>query len=246
MENVCKKADGNINFSKALAFVVDNELDHYYDMLIEYGARFSIHSNQGGEMLLSTITNQNVALCEKLLRDGMTKNTKYCPNPSSSFKKAINKIIEDDLLQIYNLLRKYFGNLGFLMKLVRETVIHYVIYKRDYEMFKNLIRDGVDINIRDTSGNFPIHAAAQIGDDSILNHLLRNNASINATNQAHQTALHLAAKNGHKDAFDTLQQFGLKDSPDRFGKTAEDYAKENGKYDKLYINYYDKHFSMYS
>lgn len=225
---------------------MENELDHYYDMLIEYGAWFSIHNNHGGEMLLSAITKQNIALCEKLLRDGMTKNTKHCPNPSSSFKTAIDTIIEDDLLQIYSLLKKYFGNLGFLMKVVRKTVIHDVIYKCNYEMFTNLIRDGVDINIRDSSGSFPIHAAAQIGNDSMLSHLLRNNASINATNHAHQTALHLAAKNGHKDAFDTLQQHGLNDSTDRFGKTAEDYAREYGNYQKLYVNYYDKYFSMYS
>ena len=225
---------------------MENELDHYYDMMIEYGARFSIHNNHGGEMLLSTITKQNIALCEKLLRDGMTKNTKDCPNPSSSFKKAIDTIIEDDLLEIYSLLKKYFGNLGFLMKVVRKTVIHDVIYKCNYEMFTNLIRDGVDINIRDSSGSFPIHAAAQIGNDSMLSHLLRNNASINATNHAHQTALHLAAKNGHKDAFDSLQQYGLNDSTDMFGKTAEDYAREYGNYQKLYINYYDKWFSMYS
>ena len=75
---------------------MENELDHYYDMLIEYGARFSIHNNHGGEMLLSAITKQNIALCEKLLRDGMTKNTKDCPNPSSSFKTAIDTLIEDD------------------------------------------------------------------------------------------------------------------------------------------------------
>ena len=176
----------------------------------------------------------------------MTKNTKDCPNPSSSFKKAIDKIIADNLLEIYNLLKKYFGNIGFLMKTVQETVIHDVIYKRNYDMFSNLIRDGVDINIIDSSGNFPIHAAAQIGDDSILSHLLRNNASINATNHDNQTALHLAAKNGHKDAFDTLQQHRLEDSADRFDKTAEDYARENGNYDKLYVNYYDKYYSMYS
>ena len=225
---------------------MENELDHYYDMLIEYGARFSIHNNHGGEMLLSAITKQNIALCEKLLRDGMTKNTKDCPNPSSSFKKAIDTIIEDDLLEIYSLLKKYFGNLGFLMKVVRKTVIHDVIYKWNYEMFTNLIRDRVDINIRDSSGSFPIHAAAQIGNDSMLSHLLRNNASINATNHAHQTALHLAAKNGHKDAFDTLRQHGLNDSTDRFGKTAEDYAREYGNYQKLYVDYYDKYISMYS
>ena len=245
-ESICKKADRNVNFSRALLYVVKNELDHVYDMLIKYGATFNIQNNEGGEMLLSAVTKQNVALCEKILRNGITKNTKDCPYPSPSLKKAIGKIIENEMLEIYKLLNKYFDRIGFLIKLVNGTVIHRIIYKRNYNMLENLIRDGVDVNFRNNSGNFLIHTAAEIGDDSILNHLLRNNVSIKAKNYFHQTALHLAAKNGHKDVFDTLQQHGLNDSADRFGKTAEDYATENGHYEKLYVNYYDKYYSMFS
>ena len=65
---------------------------------------------------------------------------------------------------------------------------------------------------------------------------------MNALNHTYQTVLHLAAKNGHKDIFDTLQQHGVYDSADNFGKTAEDHARENGHYERLYVEY----FSIYS
>lgn len=214
-------------------------------MLLKHGARFSIHNNEGGKMLLIAVSNQNFGPCEKLLRDGMTKNTKESSNPSSSFRKAIDRIIQNELMEIYDLLPKYFGNLKLLMKVVNKTVIHDVIFKQNKQnqtLCEKLVRDGVDINTRDNLGNFPIHIAALTGNKSILNLLLRNNASVNALNHTRQTVLHLAAKNGHKDIFDTLQQHGINDSADSSGKTAEDHARENGHYENLYVQY----FSMYS
>ena len=211
-------------------------------MLIEHGARFSIHNNAGGKMLLNAVSDRNFGLCEKLLKDGMTKNTKETSNPSSSFRKAIDMIIQNELMETYDLLPKYFGNLKFLMKVVNETVIHDVIFKQNQKLCAKLVRDGVDINTRDNSGNFPIHIAALTGNKLILNLLLQNNASVNALNHTRQTVLHLAAKNGHKDISDTLQQHGTNDSADSFGKTAEDHARENGHYEHLYVQY----FSMYS
>ena len=225
---------------------MENNLDPFYDMLIKYGARFNIYNNQGGEVMLTAVTKQNISLCEKLLKNGMTRNTKEYQNPSASFIKAIDLIIQNDSVEIYDLLKKYFDNMRILIKLFKETVIHDAIYNRSYKMLENLVRDGININTSDNLGNFPIHAAAQIGDDRVLSYLLRKNASVNAKNQDHQTALHLAAQNGHKDVFDTLQEHRVMDSVDRNNKTAEDYAKENGHYKELYINYHDKRDSMYS
>ena len=129
-------------------------------MLLEHGARFSIHNNEGGKMLLNAVSNQNFGLCEKLLKDGMAKNTKESSNPSSSFREAIDMIIQNESMETYDLLPKYFGNLKFLMKVVNETVIHDVIIKQNQTLHEKLVRNGVDINTRDSSGNFPIHIAA--------------------------------------------------------------------------------------
>ena len=175
----------------------------------------------------------------------MTINIKECQNPSASFRKAIDVIIQNYSLEIYNLLKKYFGNMGILINVFKETVIHDAICNRSCKMFESLVKDGININTSDELGNFPIHVAARIGDDKILNHLLRKNASVNAKSQSHQTALHIAAQNGHKDIFDTLQEHGPIDSVDRNNKTVKDYAKENGYCVKIYVDYCDKQNSMY-
>ena len=88
-EDVCIRANKNLNFSKALIFVVENELHAMYDMLIHNGAYFNIHNENGGKMFFLAVSKQNVDLCKKLFRDGMTKNSKDCPNPSVSFLRSL-------------------------------------------------------------------------------------------------------------------------------------------------------------
>ena len=100
-----------------------------------------------------------------------------------------------------------------------------------------MIADGFNINLRDDSGNLPVHVAAQVGDNLTMEQLIKRNASISATNHSNQAPLHLAAKNGHKEVFDILKRFDVDDFRDNFGKTAEDYALEHGNYDRLFVEY---------
>ena len=79
------------------------------------------------------------------------------------------------------------------MRIVNETVMRDVIHRRSYIMLEKLAKHGITINTRHSLGNFPIEIVAKIGDSIILNLLLRNNASINATNHAWQIILHLVA-----------------------------------------------------
>ena len=197
-KDVCIRANKNLNFSRALISVVKYELNDMYDMLMKYGARFSIHKETGGEMLLVAVSKQNVQLCIKLFRDGMTKNTKDCPNPSEYFKMAIRKIIEDELLV------NYVGNLKSLIDKENITLPHNIIYRRNYALCERLITEGIDISTKDSEGNFPLHVAAEVNDVDIINLLIENNVDVNARNNAQQTALHLAAQNGCKEAFDVL------------------------------------------
>lgn len=88
----------------------------------------------------------------------------------------------------------------------------------------------------------PVHVAARVGDSVIMGQLLKSKAKINAKNHVNQGPLHLAAKNGHKEVFDILMSCDADDFEDNFLKTAEDYALENGHYDRLYVEY----LSLYS
>ena len=203
-EVVCIRANKNLNFSKALIFVVENELHEMYDMLMKYGARFNIHNENGGKMLFEAVSKQNVHLCKKLFKDGMTKNTKDCPNPNVSYKKAVLKIFKDELMEIFNSLENCFGNLTVLIDKENKTLLHDMIRSRNYKLCEKLITENINIANKDRDGNFPLHVAAEVNDVDILNILIKSQADINARNNAQQTALHLAAQNGCKEALDVL------------------------------------------
>ena len=204
-EDVCIRANKNLNFSKALIYVVENNLYEIYDMLMKYGARFNIHNENGGKMFFLAVSRQDVDLCKKLFRDGTTKNTIDCPNPSVSFKKAVLKIFKNELMEIFNLLVSYFGNFKFWIGKEIQMLLHDLIRSRNYKLCEKLITEGIDIITKDNEGNFPLHVAAEVNDADIIKLLIENKADIKAINNDQKTALRLAAENNCKKAYDILQ-----------------------------------------
>ena len=242
-EYVCATAKGNINFSDTLIFVVENNMNAMFDILKKYGARFNFFSEFGVNLILTAIIKQNFDLYVNLLYVGITKNTGDHPNAIPILLRVLVKILCKGTINEYRIFKVYFGNGSKFWKgLVEQTLIHHVIERKDLIFCKTLIADGFDINSRDTSGNLPVHVSARVGDNLIMEQLIKSNAAINATNHANQAPLHLAAKDGHKEVFDVLKRFDVDDFKDDFGKTAEDYALEHGHYDKLFV----EHLSLYS
>ena len=217
-------------------------MDDVFKMLERYGARITIYSEMGINLILTAVAKRNFGLFENLLGVGITKNTIDCPNAVPILSRVLVDIFLKGTINEYNIFQQYFVSTKFWKDLVMQTLIHCVIERKDLIFCKTLIADGFNINSKDDSGNLPAHVAARIGDNLIMEQLVRHNALINATNNVNQAPLHLAAKNGHKEVFDILKRFDVDDSKDDFGKTAEDYAREHGHYDKLYVEY----LSLYS
>ena len=237
-KNVCLRAKGNLNFLEVLVFAVENNMNEAFNMLWENGAQLNIYSDLAIKLLLTALANQNIVLFEKLLSTGITKNTE----PSPILSLVIVENFQKGTINAYNFFKKSFENTRFWKKLVKNTLIHFVIERKNLTSCQILITDGFDVNLRDDSGYSPVHVAAREGDSLIMKQLIKNNATINATNHANQTPLHLAAKNGHKGVFDILKGFDVDDVRDNDGKTAKDYALEQGHYDKLFLEY----LSLYS
>ena len=237
-EHVCSRAKGNINFSAdSLIFVVENNMNAMFNILKRYGARFDFYSEFGINLIMATITTQNLGLYANLLNAGIRKNTIDHPNAIPILSRVLAEIFRKGTINQYMLFKNYFLNKKFRKGLVERTLINYVIERKDLNFCKTLIADGFDINSRDDSGNLPVHVAAQVGDNLIMEQLIKCNAAINAANYANQTPLHLAAKNGHEEVFATLKRFSVDDFRDDFGKTAEDYAREHGHYGKPCMEY---------
>ena len=212
-------------------------MDDMFKVLERYGARITIYSEMGTNLILTALAKRNFSLFENLLGAGITKNTIDCPNALPILSRFLVDIFLKGTIIEYNIFKKYFISTKIWKNLVMQTLIHCVIERRDLIFSKTLIADGFNVNLKDDSGNLPAHLAAQIGDNLIMEQLVKRNALINATNHVNQAPLHLAAKNGHKEVFDILKRFDVDDFKDDFGKTAEDYAREHGHYDKLYVEY---------
>ena len=233
-EQVCKKSEGNLNFIKSLVFVVENELMDSFNILWRYGARFIICGDIAIKLILTALTKQNIVLCEKLLSVGITKNS----TPTASLSSDIPERFSRDIIAEYNIFREHFADTKFEWNLEEKPLIHHVINEsKDLRVFEILMKHRFNVNSRDNLGNFPIHEAARVGHSFIMKTLIKNNAKINATNHANQSPLHLAAKNGHKKVFDILKSFDANDFRDNVGKTAEEYARKDGHYDNLYVEY---------
>ena len=205
-----------------------------FSMLWRYGARSRIYGDTAKKLILTALAKQNTVLCEKLLSVGITKNT----NPTPSLFSDIAEIFPDETISVYNMFREYFVDLKFGWNLVEKPLIHYVIEKKDLRFCEILIKHRFHVNSRDDSGNLPVHIAAQLGDSLIMKQLIENDPKIiNATNYSNQAPLHLAAKSGHEEVFHILKIFDANDFKDNGGKTAEDYAHEQGHRDKFNIEY---------
>lgn len=188
----------------------------------------------------------------------ITENTIECPNALQVLDPVIAQIFQKGRIDEYGVFKKYIAKIDFKCgckefrhypekthvweSLVKRPLIHTVVEKKDSKFCQILISDGFDVNSRDNSGNLPVHVAARVGDSVIMGQLLKSKAKINAKNHLNQEPLHLAAKNGHKEVFDILMSCDADDFKDNFRKTAEDYARKNGHYKKLYVEY----LSLYS
>ena len=230
-------------------------MNDVFTMIGRYGARINFYSDVGINLILIAIAKRNLAQCESIFSFGITKNMIECPNALQVLDPVIAQIFQKGRINEYELFKKYFKSIvvscdgppkcikeysrksDVWRSLVKQPLIHNVVEKKDLKFCQILISDGFHVNSRDISGNLPVHVAARVGDSVIMGQLLKSKAKINAKNHANQGPLHLAAKNGHKEVFDILISCDADDFKDISGKTAEDYALENGHYDRLYVDY---------
>lgn len=80
------------------------------------------------------------------------------------------------------------SNLGFFCT---RDIFHSIAENNVFE-FKQYIKDNANLNTQDTSGNYPLHAAAQSNDLVLLKLAIEHGATIDIANRFGQTALHIA------------------------------------------------------
>ncbi|RYP38952.1 hypothetical protein DL767_002391 [Monosporascus sp. MG133] len=116
-----------------------------------------------------------------------------------------------------------------------QTAMHLVASKNNLEVARKLFENKppASARVRDKRGQYALHRAAAVGSVPMVNLLLKNHSSLNATDMAGYTALHHAVAEGHGDVAVALLKAGAEtDKRDSDGQLALDLApdKEVRKY----------------
>ncbi len=172
-------------------------------MLIEKGANLNVKENNNGESPLYIASDENIEIVRILLEAGADVNIKN-KNENTPLHNACGWNMYD----IAVLLIQYRANVNAISS-ANWRPIHYAAYDGSTELIKLLIDSGADVNV--------------VGDMALTNY---GNTVIGYN----ITPLHLAAYFGHTDTVKLLLQRGSdKSKGDSEGKTALDYAVEQGK-----------------
>ena len=95
----------------------------------------------------------------------------------------------------------------------------------DVAQVQQLLADGADVNVRDTSGNAAIHYAAALGFDDVAQILVDAGADIDARGRIDNTPLHMAAQENHASVAAILISHGADvNAENEFGGTALVFA----------------------
>jgi len=95
-----------------------------------------------------------------------------------------------------------------------------------------------NVNVRNKSGETPLHVAAVAGSKEVLELLITNGADLNAANPRGRTPLHLAAEKHGKSAVEVLACHGADvNIKDKYGETPLQSARHKLKaWDKITSN----------
>ena len=85
---------------------------------------------------------------------------------------------------------------------------------------QNLLREGAEINVRDTDGLTPLQMAAIYGSEDVVNSLIGSGADVNAVDSSGNTPLHWAAHKGHQGLVATLRKVANTALRDHNNRTA--------------------------
>ncbi|OCK74009.1 ankyrin [Lepidopterella palustris CBS 459.81] len=180
-----------------------------FQKLLAHGADISLGSNPP---LISAITGMDLEAARGMLEAGADPNGLYClhdgeKTPLQVVADAWSKATLDswDIDEFFSLIQLLLDHGADPYKKIRSmehgntTVFHYICFKNG--PIKPIISSGVDLEVKDSHGRTPLHAASsfygyvpQGGMDFVAEELIRSGADVNAKDDGGRTPLHYAVQ----------------------------------------------------
>jgi Ankyrin repeats (3 copies) len=90
-----------------------------------------------------------------------------------------------------------------------KTVLHWAAQASDVEACRQLLAQGIDVDVRDENDETPLHFAAWFGGLGVATLLVETGANVNATSREYNaTPLHWATTRHHQEISQYLRQHG--------------------------------------
>lgn len=186
----------------------------------------SFHSiNSSTTPLHNAVQSGDINKVKQLIADGYSVNEK-----DKDGRTPRNIAVENGHMNIFELLVNNGGDANItdnVHNTLGRTRLHNAAEYGDIDKVKELITNGVNIDIEDDVLTTPLHLAARNGHSQMATLLIRNKADINAQNLLGVTPLHLAAGNGHVNVVNILikNRADIKEK-DNNGREALDLATD--------------------
>jgi pectate lyase len=96
-----------------------------------------------------------------------------------------------------------------IAKGAESSTLNVAAYRGDLDKIRAALKDGADVNSKNSQGETLLYSAALEGRKDIVEFLIIQGADINSKNSQAKTALHAAAVGGHKDVVELLIAKGV-------------------------------------
>ncbi len=210
-----------------------------FDLLLENYIDINIQDNHGETPAHYCVVNNRMGFLKTLIRKECNLNLKNNDGQTPLFKAC--SLGREDM--VFLLLESMNFNL-YEKDSKDETIFMALIRSRNLELLNKLKLDDKIIDIKNFSGEAPLHIAARAGDQRIIKYLLDHNAFVNIKNNQGETPLFYAVRSQNREAIDLLLRYGaVLDCRSTFGDTIYDLIPS---YDlSSYINEKSEQYKSY-
>ncbi|XP_065200191.1 uncharacterized protein LOC135831544 isoform X2 [Planococcus citri] len=215
--------------------------DKIWDLLVGLGSDVNAEDHQGKTPLYFLTNETEVQLPDKVLNVHKPQITETNTIKSSNIRIWIHDQDLNKLQQVIwdgqgdklktetsnkRLMKKFLNGVPHIMSVIQE--VHRATITNEINKLKLNSRNpipAVILSSKDAKGVTPLHKAAGLGHDGIVNYILsRYPEAIHIYDNDGRTALHYAASFNKDDIYDLLLKFGANENIiDKFGRSAKCY-----------------------
>ena len=155
---------------------------------------------QNKTFLYYAVEKGDLILIQRLIEMGANPNI----NSDKQENSPLNIAIEAKRDDIISYLIKTNSDIKFINKKSQKSLLHYSASSGNIELTNYLIEQGLDVNLKDSSGRTPLHYAVISGNNEIVRLLLENDAEIDAIDRYGRSALHHAVRLKNDDVMSDI------------------------------------------